>query len=348
MARERKVQESTPRRIEIRRLLGRQLKMPLVVVVEPVNTGFMAHAVGISIFGYGYDAIEALEVLKRGIESIYRGEEFPDLRAVIQGMFMPENLVAGQERGAGKENPVVRSELLQAQKMEATGTLASGIAHHFNNILTAVMGSANLLQIKMDPADPLRSYVNQVFRSAGEAANLIQGLLTFSKKQMIEPKPHKVSFLVRDVGKLLRRLLSENIELKIAIGEDSTVMADTTLINQVLMHLTTNARDAMPQGGQLRIETKLAEIDDVFVRDHGYGNPGTYALVSVTDTGIGMDEKTLQKAFDPFFTTKDVGKGTGLGLSIVYGVVKQHDGYITAYSEPGAGTTFHVYLPVSD
>ena len=126
------------------------------------------------------------------------------------------------------------------------------------------------------------------------------------------------------------------------------VMADKTLINQALVNLTTNARDAMPQGGRLRIETKRAEIDDAFERAHGYGTLGTYALVSVTDTGIGMDEKTLQKVFDPFFTTREVGEGFGLGLSIVYGIVKQHDGYITAYSEPGTGTAFHIYLPASE
>jgi len=348
MARRRKVEESTPPCIEIRRLLGRQLKMPLAVVVEPVDSGFMAHAAGISIFGYGYDAIDALEVLKRGIESTCQGEEFLDLRAAIQGMFLPKNLMAGQEREPRKETSVARSQILQAQKMEATGILAGGIAHHFNNILTAVMGSANLLQMKISPADPLRSYVDQVFTSVGKAANLTQSLLAFSKKQMIELKPHKVSFLVRDVEKLLRRLLPENIALEIAIGEDSTVMADMTLIDQVFMHLTTNARDAMPQGGQLRIETKRAEIDDAFESTHGYGKSGTYALISVTDTGIGMDEITLQKAFDPFFTMKDVGKGTGLGLSIVYGIVKQHGGYIMAYSEPGAGTAFHIYLPASN
>ena len=331
--------------MEIRRLLGRRLNRPLVAVVEPVQNGFMAHAAGISVFGYGYDAIEALGVLKQGLESIYRGEEFLDLRAMIRGMLLPESLTAHRAR---KEPPVVPSQLLQAQKMEATGTLASGIAHHFNNILTAVMGSASLLQMKMDPADPLRVYVDRIFASAGKAANLTQGLLAFSRKQMIELKPHKVSFLVQDMEKLLRRLVPEDIALEIAIGDDSTVMADTTLIDQVLMNLTTNARDAMPQGGRLRIETKRAQINGAFEGTHGYGRPGTYALVSVADTGTGMDETTLQKAFDPFFTTKEVGRGTGLGLSIVYGIVKQHDGYITAYSRAGAGTTFHIYLPASD
>ncbi len=348
MARHYNVEESDPCRFEIRRLLGRQLGMPLVAVVEPMHPGFKAHAAGISVFGYGYDAVEAVEVFKQGIEGIYQGEEFLDLRAVIRSMFLPESLMAGQEREREKENPLLRSELLQAQKMEAVGILASGIAHHFNNILMAVMGSANLLQMKMDPADPLRIYVDQIFASAGKAAGLTKGMLAFGGKQAIELKPQKVGAMVMDAAKLLRRLVPDDIELEIAIGDDSMVMADKTLINQALVNLTTNARDAMPQGGRLRIETKRAEIDDAFERAHGYGTLGTYALVSVTDTGIGMDEKTLQKVFDPFFTTREVGEGFGLGLSIVYGIVKQHDGYITAYSEPGTGTAFHIYLPASE
>ena len=185
MARHYNVEESDPCRFEIRRLLGRQLGMPLVAVVEPMHPGFKAHAAGISVFGYGYDAVEAVEVFKQGIEGIYQGEEFLDLRAVIRSMFLPESLMAGQEREREKENPLLRSELLQAQKMEAVGILASGIAHHFNNILMAVMGSANLLQMKMDPADPLRIYVDQIFASAGKAAGLTKGMLAFGGKQAI-------------------------------------------------------------------------------------------------------------------------------------------------------------------
>ena len=210
------------------------------------------------------------------------------------------------------------------------------------------MGSANLLQMKMDPADPLRVYVDQIFASAAKAAGLTKGMLAFGGKQAIELKAHRIGFLVRDMEKLLRRLVPQQIELEIAIGDDSTVMADKALIDQVLMNLTINARDAMPQGGRLRIGTKRAQIDGAFEKIDGYARPGTYAVVSVADTGIGMAKETLQKAFDPFFTTKEVGTRTGLGLSVVYGVVRQHDGYITAYSEPGAGTAFHIYLPASD
>ena len=348
MAKRRKEEDPIPCRIEIRRLLGRQLRMPLTAAVEPVDSGFVAHAPGVSVFSYGYDAVETIEVLKRGIESIYGGEEFPDMKAVIRGMLLPEDPTISRRWGAGKGLSAAGSELLQAQKTEAIGILASGLAHHFNNILMAVMGSANLLQMKMDPADPLRVYVDQIFASAGKAAGLTKGMLAFGGKQEIDLKPRRVGFLVRDASMLLRRLVPQDVELEIAIGDDSTVMADMALMNQALMNLTTNARDAMPQGGRLRIETTRAEIDDAFERTHGYGKPGTYALISVTDTGIGMNERTCREAFDPFFTTKDVAKGTGLGLSIVYGIVKQHDGYITVYSEPGLGTTFHIYLPESD
>jgi signal transduction histidine kinase len=348
MARQCNVEEPTPLRIEMRRLLDRQLRVPLVAVVEPAHPGFKAHTAGMSVFGYGDDVVEALEVLKEGIESIYRDEEFPDVRAVIRGMLLPEDHMADRERHARKDESIAASQLLQARKTETTGMLAGGMAHHFNNILMTVMGSANLLQMKMDPADPLRVYVDHIFASAGKAAKLVQDLLAFSGKQAIELKPYKVGFLVRNASMLLRRLLPENIEFETIISDDGTVMADMALINQALVSLTTNARDAMPQGGRLRIETKRAEIDDAFEKAHGYGKPGTYALVSVADTGIGMHENTCRKAFDPFFTTKEVGRGTGLGLSTVYGIVKQHGGYVTAWSEPGVGTTFHIYLPASD
>jgi CheY-like chemotaxis protein len=150
---------------------------------------------------------------------------------------------------------------------------------------------------------------------------------------------------VREIEKLLRRLLPEDIDLLLSLGDDVTVMADMTQIDQVLINLATNARDAMPRGGQLRIETREVELDRDFKRVHGYGELGVYALIAVTDTGTGMDEKTREKIFEPFFTTKEVGKGTGLGLSIVYGIVKQHSGYITVYSEQNMGTSFHLYLP---
>jgi PAS domain S-box-containing protein len=241
----------------------------------------------------------------------------------------------------------LEAQLRQAQKMEAIGQLAGGVAHDFNNILTAVIGYGNLLQAKMAQDDPLRPYVEQILTSSGKAVNLTQSLLAFGRKQIIELRPCRLSTLIKNVEKLLTRLLTEDIELLTIIdAHDPTVLADPTQIDQVLINLSTNARDAMPNGGNLKIEVKQVEINRAFVAAYGYGAIGKYALVSVSDTGVGMDTKTKEKIFDPFFTTKEVGKGTGLGLSIVYGIVKQHNGYINAESTPGRGTTFHIYLPI--
>jgi PAS domain S-box-containing protein len=241
----------------------------------------------------------------------------------------------------------LEAQLRQAQKMEAIGQLAGGVAHDFNNILTAVIGYGNLLQAKMAQDDPLRPYVEQILASSGKAVNLTQSLLAFGRKQVIELKPYKISTLIKNVEKLLTRLLTEDIELLTFLNEvDPTIMADPTQIDQILINLATNARDAMPNGGHLKIAVRLAEINGAFIAARGYGEVGKYALMSVTDTGVGMDSKTREKIFDPFFTTKEVGKGTGLGLSIVYGIVKQHNGYINVDSEPGHGTTFHIYFPI--
>lgn len=244
------------------------------------------------------------------------------------------------------DKKMLEAQLLQAQKMEAIGTLAGGVAHDFNNILMALMGYTNLLQMKMDPHDPLRDYVNQILVSTEKAARLTQSLLTFGRKQMMELKPHKVSELLRDAAKLLGPLLPEDIDFKVVSEAEESIMADAAQIEQVLMNLATNARDAMPKGGELRIEATRVEMDGEFVRTHGYGKPGSYALITVKDTGTGMDEKTRGRIFEPFFTTKEVGKGTGLGLSIVYGIVHQHGGFVVVESEANSGTSILVYVPL--
>ncbi len=241
----------------------------------------------------------------------------------------------------------LESQLRHAQKMEAVGTLAGGVAHDFNNILTAMIGYGNLLQIKMGKDDPLRVYADQILSSAKRAANLTQGLLAFSRKQPINLEPHGMNEIVAGVHGLLERLLSEDIELRVSLAsEDIIVMADRTQIEQVLINLVTNARDAMTDKRVLAVETGSAVVDNSFITRHGYGRPGNYAMLSVSDTGHGMDESTMEHIFEPFFTTKETGKGTGLGLSTVYGIVKQHDGYVTVDSDPGKGSTFYVYLPV--
>ena len=247
------------------------------------------------------------------------------------------------------EKKHLESQLRQAQKTEAIGTLAGGIAHDFNNILTALMGYATLLQIKMGRSDPLQSYVDQILSASQKAADLTKSFLTFSRKQPLKLAPLNINNAINETKGLLNRLLIEDIELNTSLTEDSTiVMADKSHIDQILFNLATNARDAMPNGGTLTIKTHLVSLDDTFTNMHGFGKPGRYVLIDVSDTGIGMDDTTLEKIFDPFFTTKEVGKGTGLGLATVYGIVKQHNGYIDVKSSPYKGTTFHIYLPAAD
>lgn len=243
------------------------------------------------------------------------------------------------------ERKNLEAQLLQAQKMEAIGTLAGGIAHDFNNILMAMMGYMGLIAAKVHEDFELRNYVNQIQACTNRASNLTRGLLAFSRKQAVELRPQSTNAILTDCEKLLRRLVPEDVEFVLSLDDEVTIMADVTQIDQVLMNLITNAKDAMPKGGTLRIETKLADIGREFKQTHGFGEPGRYALVSVSDTGTGMDEATQKKIFEPFFTTKESGRGTGLGLSIVYGIVKQHNGYITVSSKPEAGTTFDIYFP---
>ncbi|MBI5739150.1 MAG: PAS domain S-box protein [Nitrospirae bacterium] len=240
----------------------------------------------------------------------------------------------------------LEDQLRQAQKMEAIGRLAGGIAHDFNNMLTAIIGYANILKMKMRGDDPLKVNLDQILAASERGAYLTQSLLAFSRQQISNPGPVNLGEIIRKIETLLLRVIGEDIDLRVALSEDLIVLADNVQIEQVLINLCTNARDAMPKGGVLVIETSLTELDREFIAAHGYGKPGHYALISVSDTGAGIDESIRERIFDPFFTTKGVGKGTGLGLSIVYGIIKQHNGYITCYSEPGKGTTFKIYLPI--
>jgi len=245
------------------------------------------------------------------------------------------------------ESKKLEQQLLQAQKMEAIGQFAGGIAHDFNNILTAIMGYGNLIKTKISVEEPLVKYVDNILTSAEKAANLTRSLLTFTRKQLIDPKPIDVNEVILNTEKLLSKLIGEDIEFSVKLnGENLIVIADGNQIIQVLMNLATNARDAMPRGGKLAITTKTVEIDDMFIQEHGYGTKGFYALISFEDTGTGMDERTASRIFEPFFTTKEVGKGTGLGLATVYGIIKQQNGYIDFQTLLNKGTTFNIYLPV--
>lgn len=252
-----------------------------------------------------------------------------------------------QRKQSEEEKARLQSQLFQAQKMEAIGTLAGGIAHDFNNILTVINGFGTLLRMNTEKGDPRQAYIDQILTSSEKAAILTRSLLAFSRKQQISLKPLHIDDEVRSISTILKRLLTEDIELETRLSDGgATIMADSTQLDQILFNLATNARDAMPQGGTLIIKTGIVELDEEFVRTNGYGIPGEYVLLSVSDAGCGMDEATRKRIFEPFFTTKAEGKGTGLGLSTVYGIVKQHNGYITVYSEPDIGTTFRVYLPI--
>ncbi len=244
------------------------------------------------------------------------------------------------------ENKKLEEQLLQSQKLDAIGKLAGGVAHDFNNILTAIMGFSHLTLSKLPEDDPLRGNMDQILLASNRAVELTQGLLSFSRKRIMNPAPHSLTDIVVKLKKFLLRLIREDIQLLITLSEEElTVFVDSGQIEQVLMNLVTNARDALPTGGQIAIRTESAYLDESFAETHGYGEAGRYAVLIVSDTGKGMDAKTRDRIFEPFFTTKEQGKGTGLGLAVVYGIIKQHNGFINVYSEPGKGTSFKIYLP---
>ena len=270
-------------------------------------------------------------------------------RAVIGGKERLLEVVRdiSARKRAEAERDRLEDQLRQSHKMEAVGQLAGGIAHDFNNILTAIIGYAHLILLKMTGDNQPRNYVEQILASAERAAGLTQGLLAFSRKQVINPQPVELNGIVRNVRKFLERIIGEDIEQQIFLEDrDLVVMADTGQMEQVLMNLATNARDAMPEGGVLRIVTSVLEIERNPPAAPGSAEPLRYACLSVTDTGSGIEGKDRERLFEPFFTTKEVGKGTGLGLSIAYGIVKEHNGYIAVESEEGKGTTFRIYLPL--
>ena len=243
------------------------------------------------------------------------------------------------------EHKKLENQYLHAQKMESIGTLAGGVAHDFNNILTVIMGYAQLLNMKIPVEDPLRQKVDGILHAADRAAHLTKELLLFSRKQAGKRKPVDLNCIVEKAGAFLRRIIGEDITLKNVLFNGSLpISADSNQLEQVLMNLAVNARDAMAHGGDITLQTERVVLGPDFVATHGYGAPGNYALLTFSDSGEGMDEATRDRIFEPFYTTKDVGKGTGLGLSVVYGIVKQHEGYIVVYSEPGHGTTFRIYL----
>jgi two-component system, cell cycle sensor histidine kinase and response regulator CckA len=240
----------------------------------------------------------------------------------------------------------LQKQLLQAQKMEAIGTLSGGIAHDFNNLLTVVMGFSELLLAEKDQKHPEYGDLQKIFHAAKTGGELVQRLLTFSRKSEPKPVPMNLNKQIVQVEKLLRRTIPKMVDIRLDLSPDlPAINADQSQVEQVLMNLAVNARDAMPDVGKLTVRTSVVTLDREYCRLHLEATPGEHVLLEVSDTGHGMDKETVERIFEPFFTTKEIGKGTGLGLATVYGIVKQHNGHITVYSEVGTGTTFRVYLP---
>jgi len=247
------------------------------------------------------------------------------------------------------ERRQLEGQLRQAQKMEAVGRLAGGVAHDFNNLLMVIKGHTELLLNALEPSEQITRKIEQIDKSADRATALTRQLLAFSRMQVLQPQIINLNTVVEEMGKLLPRLIGEDIELLIRTNADlGTVRADASQMEQVIMNLAVNARDAMPSGGKLVIETANAELDHGYLTSHPLMNAGPYIQLVVTDSGIGMDAETQAHIFEPFFTTKEKGKGTGLGLATVYGIVKQSGGFIWVYSEVGKGTSFKIYLPRLD
>lgn len=305
---------------------------------------------GALIFLISDTVTRPLASLVQGVHALERGDFTYPLVASGQDELSRLTLAFDGMRGTLQRNEAQREQLegqvRQVQKMEALGRLAGGVAHDFNNLLTVIRGHSELLLERLQPNDALYNNCQQIRKTADRAASLTRQMLAFSRMQVLQPKVLDINNLIAEMGKLLRRLIREDIEFNLQLGDSlGRVKADPGQLEQVLLNLTVNASDAMPLGGKLTINSRNVVVDEKYARMRPAIKPGKYVLVSVTDTGQGMDAATKARIFEPFFTTKEPGKGTGLGLATVYGVVSQSGGFIWVESEPGHGTRFELYLP---
>jgi signal transduction histidine kinase/ActR/RegA family two-component response regulator len=282
------------------------------------------------------------EVNKRWYRCIDRAIRLPN------GKFARFELALdlSDQKQAEEDKEKLEEQLRHAQKMEAVGRLAGGMAHDFNNVLCAIIGNTSLVLNNLPSGHPLSERILEIESAANRAADLIKQLLAFSRKQIAIPEIVDVSKLIGNMHSMLTRLIGEDIILETEVNkEPGRVRIDPSQIEQIMFNLVINARDAMPDGGELRIETRNMQLDDHYCRRHARATPGNYVVLAISDTGQGMSAETRERIFEPFFTTKRLGQGTGLGLSTVFGIVEQNDGWIEVYSEPGTGSTFRVYLP---
>jgi signal transduction histidine kinase/ActR/RegA family two-component response regulator len=305
---------------------------------------------GALIFVISSTVTRPLASLVQGVQALERGDYIYPLEAgghdELAHLTRAFDTMRRTLRKDQEQREQLESQLRQAQKMEALGRLAGGVAHDFNNLLTVIAGHSDLMNDQLKPGDALHNNCQQIRKTAERASLLTRQLLVFSRKQALQAKVVDVNDLIADMGKLLRRLVREDIELSIQLGDSlGHVKADPGQLEQALLNLTVNASDAMPLGGRLTIETQNISVDSEAAAKQTSAEPGEYVVVSVIDTGHGMDETTKARIFEPFFTTKETGKGTGLGLATVYGIVRQSGGFIRVESEPGKGTQFDLYLP---
>jgi len=296
----------------------------------------------------------ALEGIFAGstLEEIHEPDKEKRLLAVLRRPVLDQKGIVVGVIGIARdvtEQRELEQRLVQSQKMDAIGRLAGGVAHDFNNMLTAIQGYSSLLLTELPERDSRRENVEEILKAGERATALTKQLLAFSRRQVLEPRVLDLNEVIRNLSRMLSRLIGENIELSFSPAPDLWhVLADPGQIEQVLLNLAINARDAMPRGGRLTIETRNTQLDGSHWRKDFPVQSGDYSLLAVTDTGVGIPPEIQTRLFEPFFTTKPRGEGTGLGLSTVYGIVKQSGGYIWVYSEPGAGSTFKVYLPRVD
>lgn len=247
------------------------------------------------------------------------------------------------------ESKMLMEQLLQAQKLEAIGRVVGGIVHDFNNMLVPIIGYTEMLESRLDPESEVYSYVKSIKEAAQSAASLTKQLLRFTRKQVFTPELIELKEFIKEKSRMFSRIIGEDIRFHISLAKKNVwITADATQLQQVLINMVVNARDAMPQGGDLTIKVESVEIDEDYARTHHDATPGEFACISVSDTGVGMDKETMSRIFEPFFTTKSPGVGTGLGLSVAYGIIRQHNGWINVYGELGKGTIFRIYLPLKE